>query len=703
MRIPLDYYRILGIPNQADAQQLSQSYHDRALQLPRREYSDLAISTRKQLLDEAYTILSEPERRTEYDNHFLTASPGAGDQTVGPLLDVHPEQFIGALLLLYELGEYEQVLQLAQPLLEADAVLVPEQAQLLNNPLTRADIVLTVALSCLELGREQWQQGQSDRAAETGQYGQEILLREGLFPGIRGELRADFYKLRPYRVLELLTRAPDEDTPTRAKGLHLLNTMLSERKGIEGQGDDQSGLNLDDFLRFIQQIRTHLTTTEQQDLFAIEAQRPSAVGTYLLAYAAIAQGFAYHQPERIAYAQTLLQRLGSQQDLHLEQAVCALLLGQPAAANRALERSQEYEPLAFIRENSQDSPDLLPGLCLYAERWLETEVFPHFKDLMGQPVALTDYFANAQVQRYLEQLSGVPAAAKVTPAKQAAAVGAVEAGSTDSAVAVAPAPIAAEAVAETGSETTSALSTEVNGDDGLMMPVPEESDDVPVARRTARRRRRNPWQNPLVLLGLGGAIAVLGLAFLVSQLSKIFFPPTPPEPADTVAEPTEPVDTTPLEISLAAPPVPIPTGVAAGGDPSPVIATDQPLDEILATEIVQTWLAIKAQALGPEYKTNQFKDILAEPVLTEWQQWASEMRDRSIYREYEHTVEVERVITDSNNPDFASVEAAVRETARSFRNGQEDPADSYDENLRVRYDLVRQGDQWLIQNMQVIE
>jgi hypothetical protein len=134
-----------------------------------------------------------------------------------------------------------------------------------------------------------------------------------------------------------------------------------------------------------------------------------------------------------------------------------------------------------------------------------------------------------------------------------------------------------------------------------------------------------------------------------------------------------------------------------------MIATDQPLDEILATEIVQTWLAIKGQALGPEYQINQFEQILAEPVLTTWQQLATDMRERNIYREYEHTVEVERVITDSNDPDFASVEAAVRESARSFRNGQEDPADSYDENLRVRYDLVRQGDQWLIQNMQVIE
>jgi hypothetical protein len=42
VRIPLDYYRILGLPIQATAEQLSQAYRDRALQLPRREYSDAA-------------------------------------------------------------------------------------------------------------------------------------------------------------------------------------------------------------------------------------------------------------------------------------------------------------------------------------------------------------------------------------------------------------------------------------------------------------------------------------------------------------------------------------------------------------------------------------------------------------------------------------------------------------------------------------
>ncbi len=44
MLIPLDYYRILGVPIQATEEQITQAYHDREWQKPRREYSEMAIA-----------------------------------------------------------------------------------------------------------------------------------------------------------------------------------------------------------------------------------------------------------------------------------------------------------------------------------------------------------------------------------------------------------------------------------------------------------------------------------------------------------------------------------------------------------------------------------------------------------------------------------------------------------------------------------
>ncbi len=80
MRIPLDYYRILGLPIQATADQLKQAHRDRTLQLPRREYSEAAIAARRQLLDEAYGVLSKIDHRQSYDASFL-ASPYESDRS----------------------------------------------------------------------------------------------------------------------------------------------------------------------------------------------------------------------------------------------------------------------------------------------------------------------------------------------------------------------------------------------------------------------------------------------------------------------------------------------------------------------------------------------------------------------------------------------------------------------------------------------
>ncbi|MBV8883322.1 MAG: J domain-containing protein, partial [Chroococcidiopsidaceae cyanobacterium CP_BM_RX_35] len=419
MRIPLDYYRILGLPVQASHEQLQQAYLDRTVQLPRREYSEAAVAARKQLLETAYAVLSDPKQRAYYDTSYLThtysseaQSPTGGKITghserlavaVAPHtsgIEIPDEQLVGALLILQELGEYELVLQLGRPYLISS---ISPEAGVRNIPAqVQSDIVLTAALAYLELGREQWQQGKYEHAAVSLEAGQELLSRAELFPQIQAEIQADLCKLRPYRILELLAQ-PEENVTERRLGLQLLEKLLQVRGGIDGTGEDGSGLSMDDFLRFIQQLRSHLTLAEQQNLFE-PYQRSSAVTAYLVVYGLIAQGFAQRLPASIARAKLLLLRLGKHQDLHLEQAVCALLLGQTQQANNAIELSHEYETLAFIREHSQGSPDLLPGLCLYSERWLQTEVFPHFRDLAQQQASLKDYFADEQVQSYLEAL-----------------------------------------------------------------------------------------------------------------------------------------------------------------------------------------------------------------------------------------------------------------------------------------------------------
>ena len=724
MRIPLDYYRILGLPIQATAEQLQQAYRDRTLQLPRREYSEAAIAARRQLLDEAHTVLSNPEQRKTYDAQFFhtaydsdSSNPPtpSGDSTdpYTPSIEIADAQLVGALLILLELGEYELVLKLGRPYLSSgNASINPGTYG--DTAIILADVVLTIAIACLELGREQWQQGQYEGAAESLETGQELLLREGLFAALRGEMQADLYKLRPYRILELLSvpETADSYTTDHQRGLQLLQEMLDERGGIDGTQDDQSGLSVDDFLKFIQQLRSYLTAAEQQALFEAESRRPSAVANYLAVYALAARGFAERRPALIRRAKLFLLRLGMRQDVYLEQSICALLLGQTEEASRALEHSQEHDSLAFIREHSQDSPDLLPGLCLYGERWLQNEVFPYFRDLSQKKASLKEYFADEEVQAYLEELPNEPEPASQWVAAATKARGTegymefaatAERSYARSANGHTPIGYGTSATATLDAPLTTGNTGTPNNAGTAMPPVaerigyggdrpgsggdprsPQASRESASSSRSRRpsRGRPSPRLDRMLFLVAIGVFAIVVLASLVSRISRAFTGGEVPmlQQANLNALPQRYTD-------LVVPPAP---------------ALDQAeLTPELAQQVVETWLSAKAAALGESHTVEPLSEILVDPVLSRWISTAEGAIANNWYMDYEHVVEIENVEVSEETPDEAIVLAAVTETANFYSDGQLNLEESYDSALRVEYGLVRQDDQWRIESMTV--
>ncbi|NJL53628.1 MAG: J domain-containing protein, partial [Hydrococcus sp. SU_1_0] len=359
MRIPLDYYRILSVPVKANAAQLEQAYNDRLLQQPRREYSEAAVTARQQLIQYSYQVLSAPEQRANYDAQFLlnmqplaapelledsesttksaTVPTAEGDETevtdseviqeviqevieeitpegstappANPTIDIAANQIVGALLILHELGEYETVLRLGIDDFnsrEAQQRSRSEDELVLDT--TQEDLILVLTLAYLELGREQWHRREYESAALSGQLGIDLLQQKSLFPHIQEELEQDLAKLRPYRVLALISQNPAK-SPARAEGFKLLQSMLIQRQGIEGKGEDRSGLNFDQFLCFVQQLRTYLTSAEQQQLFDNESQGKSAIANYLAVYALLGRGFSLKQPELVLRAQRKLDYL----------------------------------------------------------------------------------------------------------------------------------------------------------------------------------------------------------------------------------------------------------------------------------------------------------------------------------------------------------------------------------------------------------
>lgn len=774
MRIPLDYYRILGLPIQATPEQLKQAHRDRTLQLPRREYSDLAITARKQLIDEAYAVLSDADQRQAYDMGFLAKTyepeseiktPAFGKRAnsettaLEPVIDSHTpsieiedQQFVGALLLLHELGEYELVVKLCQPYLSSGSIGLKD-GRFGEPALIVPDIILTVASAYLELGREQWQQGQYENAASSLEAGQNLLLRESLFASLRGEMQTDLYKLRPYRILELL-QLPLEKTSERRKGLQLLREMLHERGGIDGQADDQSGLGIEDFLRFMQQLRRYMTTTEQQGLFEAEARRPSAVATYLAVYALIAQGFAEAQPALIRKAKLMLMQLGRRQDVHLEKAVCALLLGQTEEASRSLELSQEREPITFIRENSQNSPDLLPGLCLYAESWLQDEVFPHFRDLLDQSVSLKDYFADPHVQAYLEALPNETGSAsnewvvvqprrpattspslsksptakpgsmvtnlQLTPSASEPLMATVAPVNSDvslsggsesiSPLLSAPPPASVRTSVETGSTSTSlqgsrkpessrrssSSSRETQpspvpeaGASSTVPPTPTQPNPAPIPKSSSLRRiQRKQDSSKWRRLLILGVGGLLGLWLLWFLLSRAFG-----ALADVLGWSGPTLKGEQAMVQLSQPPLPIP-------EPKPVTAEPEKLNPEVAEAKLNQWLSAKSAAMGPEHQVEALQKILVDPALARWVGMAETMKQDGSHRTYKHSVKVSEVQLDQANPNQAVAYAEVQEEVQYYSQGQ--LQNTEDAALQLQYRFIRKDGEWRIEDWQVM-
>ncbi|MGB5709305.1 MAG: IMS domain-containing protein [Waterburya sp.] len=767
MRIPLDYYRILSVPVKATAEQLEQAYRDRLLQQPRREYSETAIEARQQLIEYSYQVLSEADQRAVYDAQFLInmhplatpASTEAGesataleveeieDETTIPLgnptIEIPSGQMIGALLILHELGEYETVLKFGIDYFNS---------QELEQPSTQEDIILTLALAYLELGREQWHRNEYENAAMSTQLGINLLQQQGLFFHIQEELERDLDKLRPYRILELISQNPPQSA-SRVQGFQLLQSMLLQRQGIEGKGEDRSGLNFDQFLCFVQQLRTYLTSAEQQQLFDDESQKESAIANYLAVYALLGRGFSLRQPELVLRAQRKLDTLSERQDVSWEQAISALLLGHTEKAMYKLQNSQDISKLEQVQQHSVGSSDLLPGLCFYGEQWLKQDVLAQFNDLSATQLTLKEYFADRQVQDYLNELAttvfakdAAPNSVKQKssipnnqPEAETAGVGIMSLWrsifSREKSELTEPSPLiqvgstSRELVGVTNArKNLSMFPTTIEGNQSVVAPdglksgrskVPPaynnhyqnsrsqksptlplqpraKSRDIPSsvmqkAQSRATRKRVSGRKKPSPATLIKGWLFIFGLIFGVVTMgyvvTKLFLAPD-----------IKTVNQTQLAIAVSQPAIQVPPKKIKPAPAKPKVTfADQ------SQQLIQTWLNSKSAAFGKKHQIEQLNNILAEPLLTTWRDRAIAYQTENSYREYEHQVTLRSTAINPNDPNKATIEAEVKEVAKHYQSGELDNAQSYDDNLLVRYHLLRQGKKWLINHAEVLK
>lgn len=598
MELPIDHFRLLGAGSTSDAQSVLHTLQLRIDRPPDQGFTSDTLQAREDLLRNSADLLSDSQRRLAYEADLTTLAT-SGDSVL-PALEVPSSKEVGGLLLLLEAGQPLDCLDLAARALQ------PPQAPALGSG-READLALLAGLASLAGAAELRQQRRYEQAARVLRQGLQLLQRMGQLPAIRQQITDQLSGLRPYRVLDLLSREL-ASTAERAEGLALLQELVQERGGLEGSAG--VGLPAADFQPFFQQIRSYLTVQEQVDLFSRWAEG-SPAANLLAVFALTASGFVQRKPERI---QEALERLepGEEEATRPWRACLQLLLGEVPAALASFQAAAD-QPLRRRQEQPGDDP--LARLCASCREWLSREVLPGYRDLEAE-ADLEAYFADRDVQDWVERHDGE--GARAPSSDRSAPVGPAEADPfaawfsslADPAGSAAGLPPPASAPSAAGPAGAGPV-PDPDGNPGA--PWRERAGRAALACRSLVRlpaRISRPWR----AVGLGlGILLVVAVALRLTRPAPIALPvqptaPPPPRPAPppkvppprpapalplTVAAPSEAQLRTLLEAWLAAK-----AGVLAGGEPDPALAS-------LATPIQRERLRLERsedQAAGTTQK-----------------------------------------------------------------------------------------------------
>jgi len=648
LELPIDHFRLLGVSPTTDVQTVLRTLQQRVDRVPDQGFTLETLDQRNTLLRQSADLLCDPERRGTYESQ-LTALSESG-QPLQAALDLGSNQELGGLLLLHEAGQNLEVFELVSRALQ------PPQAPALGSG-READLCLLAGLSCLAGAEELRQQRRFESAALLLSQGQQLLQRMGQQPQPRQAIAAALQALRPYRVLDLLSRDLGA-VEARSEGLRLLDELVADRGGLEGQADPH--FSVEEFQPFFRQIRAYLTVQEQIDLFSRWSNGPGQRGgtaDFLATTALTASGFAQRKPERISTARNRLLASG-QTSIQPLLASLHLLLGQVDEAEATFLQGSSPE-LQSWAQRAGDDP--LAQVCAYCRDWLARDVLPGYRDLDADP-DLEAYFADRDVQAYLDELELAPAPAQ--PAGFGLAGSALP---------------AAQALLGFGGGASQLGS----GDDALEPLADDADDDAPP--------RNGPWPR---LARIGAAVA--GLALVAAGGFALLRPrptPIPVEPSGGANQSEQAPGT-----SQAGGDAKAQQGQAGATEPALPLRSDAPgATEVQA--LLEGWLAAKAAVLAGKQPAVPLNQIARD---TQLRRLTAEQRDDQARNQ---TQRIEAKVVDfqleSSTPSRISALATIDYSDQRLNAaGQPQGQPTRLPALRNRYVFARDEGTWRLVSFQ---
>ena len=194
LELPIDHFRLLGVSPTTDGQTVLRTLQQRLDRAPDQGFTHDTLQARAELLRSSAELLSDDERRQQYERELTTIADSDAAAVAG--LEIPPSREVGGLLLLMEAGQAQEAFDAASRGLQ------PPQAPALGSS-READLTLLAGLACHSAACDYRNQRHYETAARTLQQGLQLLQRMGQLPEQRRRLEQELQALQPYRVLDL--------------------------------------------------------------------------------------------------------------------------------------------------------------------------------------------------------------------------------------------------------------------------------------------------------------------------------------------------------------------------------------------------------------------------------------------------------------------------------------------------------------------
>ena len=606
---------------------------------------------------------------------------------VHPDVTIEPVLLPGAMALLNQVEHYELVLQLA----EQSKVISNRDLKATNKGTIRdyrRDVALAASLANCGLARDALEAGSISLGYARLE---EALRKMEEAPGGGKDVSLELYSniskalvdLRSDAIVDTLKEPLDLSQLTNRKSA--IQTLVQMMTTASDVAAIDAG--------FVSRVLEYLTSQEIVEMmdWSSVARHGSKYAWWkadIIAYVAVAHivaGFTRRRPAWVAKGRKILAIAHTRQaDVAVPMAIAEVLLGETSKAVDILQEDEilglklrgaarmpaqtkkvsapdvmpeRDDVMAFIQFHSSSQKDVLPGLCLFVELWLKNVAFMRIRDTRERPfpASLTGYFEAPGTVKYLTSKTGISAETLIEKAVHLAndtfktvekyamrmvSSKEVKAYGYYASIAV----VGAWAAYYFGGMLLSSNARRQSMNK-IMGPIPAASNDTSSSKKTRK-----------------------------SATSK--------KSNGNVQKDKKKTTTS--------------TGVFGS-------ATETRETSILTKEeaknIIETWLEIKAEAMGPRYNMSRLSSILVSPMLDAVQSEAQEASKSGWFWNIRPLrVRIDSMNTDAVNPEgsgYLVVVATVDESADLWAtNGKK--GDSYKTSYNVEYTLVKKGKTWKI-------